>query len=222
MALWTDKQAPSAGTATGSNPYTYAYPSSVTAGSLLIAVFGWPAGGITITTLGDSLNGSNAWSLAKLEDGNARTVAIYYFNNTAGGACTISLQLSGTTAVQFVVYEKAGPLASIGATGGGSGTATTTPTSGNITPQLSTSLIVGALRGGTASAGGSGWTLTATTSVAGETIQPGTTTPLAATFTQSSSVYAAAIAEFRTVPPVTPGIGGSLVGPYNFWGGGFN
>jgi hypothetical protein len=225
MALWTLRQS-NAAAATGTNPYSLAYTTeNVAAGSGLIAVISWSATTGSVTDFGDNLNGLNAWNLVRLIQLSTKTIGIYYFNNTVGGACTVSATLSTTEAPAFILLEFTGPQWSLGSIGqNNSSTATTSPTTGNITPNKSTSLILGAVRGGTVSAGESGWSsLISTGALGAQYIQPGNTTALAATFTTTSSNYAALIAEFEAVPPpVTEGVGGSLVGPYNFWGGGFN
>jgi hypothetical protein len=207
MSTWTTpaRQASQAAGG-GTNPYTFTYGSAVLAGSLLIATITWASGSGTISSWIDSVN-SAQWTLGKLFQGQSRTVATYYFNNSAAGTPTITITLNAAQATQFITaLEFVGPSAVLGATPvTNAAVATTTPTTTNITPITTTSLIYGVVRGGTVSAGAGGsWVLVATGSGQGvEYIQPASVTPLAATFTTTSVAYAAEILEF--VPAVDGG-----------------
>jgi hypothetical protein len=204
VSLWTQKQTPVILAASGSNPYTLAYGSNVTASSLLVATVTWATSTGSISDFGDTLNGSNVWILANISQTGSRTVATYFYNNTLGGACTVSVQLSTTETVFLSIYELAGPLAEVDTSlAGGSATATTSPTSGSITPTDASDLIIAAYRGGTVSAGESGWSKISTGGFSTQYIQPGSTAALAATWTSGSSNYAANIVAFK--PVLDPG-----------------
>src|SRR6202043_3375850 len=84
----------------------------------------------------------------------------YYYNNTLGGAMTVTATLGGSqTSCLLSLYEFSGCALEIDAASVTKNvtTATTAPTSGNLTTVNAYDLLLVAYRGGTISASPSGW-----------------------------------------------------------------
>jgi len=91
-----------------SSSTTLAYTSNVTVGNSLLVVL--RKGGTTGTiTLSDNLNGT--WGAADdtLQVTNTGQMTLWRFSNTAAGACTITVSISGATqTLRFIIAEYEG------------------------------------------------------------------------------------------------------------------
>lgn len=206
------------------------FAGAVTAGNTIFAVVGWDnntAG--TITGVSDSVNG--AYTLVEtLFHGSAESQALYYFPNSAAGTPTVTATLSGVFAGASVTcFEVSGltssPLLDTASQFNGAGTSLT---SGNITTKYPQELLIGYGRanGQNMVAPGLPWT-TQTSGRLGVQYQ----------ITSSAGIYASPFSVATSVgyidsvvaitfpgqqPVVTGGIAPSLIGAYDFWGGGGN
>lgn len=144
------------------NSINVSYASNVTAGSLLVALFGWADTSLT-ASFADGRNGS--WSAAASSKssnaGFGYNTEVFYFPNAAAGATTVTATLSGTAGYMWLVVLEFGsaatssPLdASNSATGGSSAV------SGSLTTVTDNALIVAcSLVSAITPTAGSGFTL---------------------------------------------------------------
>lgn len=89
------------------DPITLAFAANVTSGNLLIATFKIDSDSVTITSVTDSLHGAAEWTLAVTNPMVAATIQdfIYYKIATASGACTVSIDLSGSATYHLQIAE---------------------------------------------------------------------------------------------------------------------
>lgn len=192
-------QAPTIGAASGTNPYTKSYGSNVTAGSLLVVAVSWGVNASSITSFTDTLNASQ-WLLVNIIQASGRSLAVYCFQNTLGGACQVQMTLSvAESTVDFALYEfpaPAGGYVDVTATATGTGT---NPLTASIVPTYSTDLVLACIRGTSVSAGQTGWSAQTFGDMGAQYIQPGSSAAIAASFTQTSTACITIIVAFSSL-----------------------
>ena len=132
-------------TASGATSVAKAFVSNVTAGSLLVcAVTVYDA--TKTPTVSDTVNGAwtQALSYSNTSVLNAVT-RIFYYPNSAGGACTVTASWSGSASGEIHQAEYAGAATSspLDQTGTGAASSGTTATTGSLTPSVPGELLWG-------------------------------------------------------------------------------
>lgn len=191
------------GTSASSSTPSRAYTSNVTAGNLLCWWIQWDSNTVTLNSVADSLGQTHI--LKENPTANAtlsKRAAMGYFENTAGGACTITWTFSGSVTSTQEIHEASGLATSSafdtsraqGQDAVGSGTDLIT--SLTRTPSVSGCYIFGCageFSSGSAINAGTGFTSTGTTGNApggnqrGEYLIQGAAASVAATFTASGT-----------------------------------
>lgn len=198
MALITWKQGPVDNhTTIAATTVATAYGSNVTLGSLLVCMLNFPNTTGTITHIVDSL--SQTWTPGILQQGNTQSCAVYYFMNSAAGACTVTATISSSTA-ELILYEFTGCQAS-GAIDGTPVGATLAASAESIGPLVTTNandlLFSGVAVDGNVSAGTASWTFAASTNSNGtEYYIVSSTGSYTATYTPGNS-WAGVILAFK-------------------------
>jgi hypothetical protein len=148
--------------AAASNSQAQAYNANVVAGNFLCILISWgdtnalAASGPVTDTQG------NTWHLAKLEQGNGNSAAIYYCNALSSAANTVTVNWANATVAfpALYLYEFSGlPSAVTDGTSGGTGASSSTYSSGNIATANANDLEIALVTvSTTANTGTSGWT----------------------------------------------------------------
>lgn len=187
----------------GANPYTGTFANPVTAGDTLVAAFTWNGGGDSVTSFTDSLNNAQ-WTRIGIVQAQNRSLVLYQYKNTLGGPCTVSVTLTAAYGtVRFAFFELPGASVNAETPASANGAATTLVTTPSITPLHSTDLVLALLVGGNPiTQAGSGWTGFQTlNSLASQYVMPGSTQPIAASFSQASAAYVTLIVAFNNLAP---------------------
>jgi hypothetical protein len=205
------------------------FAGAVGAGNTIIALVGWGAASGTVTSVQDSVNGAVNYTLAgSLIAGSGRSLACYYFTGSAAGTPTVTATLSASQASAGISCFEANfggtPVTDQFHSAQTSGSATTS--SGNVITIYPNELLIGGVRGSlNANSGTAGWTFQGTGGFGAEYEIVSAVSIYAATFTINGSGNAITGIWTFAAPgqaPVAFGGVGSLVGAYNFFGGGFN
>lgn len=195
----------SIGGVNGANPYTKAFPSSVSASNTLLAALTWNDATSSVTAFTDSLN-VNSWKQVGIVQAQGRSIALFMYNNTVKGTCTVSATLSATPGVvRIALFELQGSNVYLDtAAVSSNGAATTSPSTGSITPGFSTDLVLAFLQGGNpVSAGPANWTFQTSSNYASAYFAPGSASAISGTFTQASAAYVTLIITLAGLDPAT-------------------
>jgi hypothetical protein len=186
------------GAATGGNPYTLPYPSLVSDGSQLVAVFSYGNTVASIVGLSDNLNGD--WSQVYFLQTQSRTLSVWMYNGSVTGSCTVSANLSTTTLnPDFQLYEFAGPTMFLDQVASGIvNPASPTVVTSTITPTYASDLVLACVRGTSIASGGVGWNFQATGNSGAQFILPNSLSPISATFTQANTNAISLIIAFNS------------------------
>lgn len=230
MAI-TVPQFPTLVTGTSTQTPSQTFAGAVAAGDTIFAFVSWDAGSTgTVTQVVDSVNGATQYTaLSPVFHGSAESFQLFYLPNSLAGTPTVTATLSAVQSGASVsCIEVAGltssPLFDNYSTF--NGTSGLTMTSGNITTKYPIEILIGGCRsnGQLVTAGGAGWT-----------VQENNRTGLQYFITSSAGIYASVFTQSGstgyidgiwaiTFPGQTPqvqgGVGTSLIGAYDFWGGG--
>lgn len=158
-------QAPAAATVFSGTTISLAFGSNVTAGSMLCAHINANHG---ISGVADSRSQTYT-SAVNVTDGATYSLATYYFLNTTGGACTVTVTFAGAVtfaSLQVAEYSGVATSSALDKTANNSqtdpGTAADAITSGSVTPTTDGQLILGwtsaLVVGGSTVSAGSGFT----------------------------------------------------------------
>jgi hypothetical protein len=136
-------------TGTSAAAQSKAFPGNVTAGDLLVVVVATFGTGITVT-VSDNLNGSYTQGDTYVVNVTCR-LSLWFFPNSAGGACTVTVTPSGSCQISMALHEYSGLALSsvLNSTITNTGGVTTTPTTGTCTAAAN-ELVVGAVANDTA------------------------------------------------------------------------
>jgi len=187
-------------TPASSTTMSVAFTVSVTAGNTLVATVGWDSSTGSLVQVSDNLNGN--WTAAgALKQGNSCSAGIYYFHNTVGGSCTVTVTVSpGQGYLEIAVIEVKNLTGAVDAYT--SGTANTASASaGNLVTTVANDLLVALCVPTTnVNSGTSGWAFTNfTTSGNGfETLIAATAGTYTPTFTLAGTGYATVAAAFKS------------------------
>jgi hypothetical protein len=137
-------QSKAAGFATGSATRTLAFDVDVTAGSLLVATIAMFGAATDETEVTDSL-GQHWTKAGGYVRNGSQSISLWFFPNTAAGACTVSSNPAGASAPRQVIgiheYSGVAVANALWATATATG-ASTTPSAGALTAKTAGDLIV--------------------------------------------------------------------------------
>lgn len=128
----------------GGTTIPLAFGSNVQAGSVLVCHFSFDNAQGSVNSVGDSLNGGWTNIINTNNTPNAQRSEVYYFLNSAAGACTVTANLSGTidfrrmAIIEVSGLQNAAPDKSASAIG-----ASTAPNSGSVTTTADGEYILG-------------------------------------------------------------------------------
>jgi len=186
----------------GSSSQYEAFAAPVTAGNTLIATIGWDSSAAnSITSVSDNLNGN--WTAAgALEQGNSCSAAIYYFHNTLGGTCTVTVHIATSMPyLEISVIEVSGLAGVIDAyTANTHGSPDTTATPGNLVATGPNDFLIAFCVPGTNVNGGTtGWSFTNFSDSGNgyETLIAASAGTYSPTFTMDGYNYASVAAAFK-------------------------
>lgn len=208
-------QAPAAATVFSGTTIALAFGSNVTAGSMLCAHVYANHG---ISGVADSRSQTYT-SAVNVTDGATFSLATYYFLNTTGGACTVTVTFAGAVAyasLQVAEYSGVATSSALDKVANNSqtdvGTSANAITSGSVTTDTDGQLILGwtsvLVVGAATVSAGSGFT--ARTNVFGDTLfedqVQGTAGAIAATFTTTLATadHITLISTYRAATASTP------------------
>jgi chitodextrinase len=187
------------------NAVAVSFPASQTAGDLNVVVVGWSSSTSSVTSITDSNNNTYLVAAGPTTNAGNGTQTIYYAQNIAPGANTVTVTFNGTVDAPDVrVLEYSGIVASgaldVSAGASGNGTALN---SGSATTTNAIDLLVGAnYVGGAFAAVGNGYTQRLVSNPDGDLVEDqvvSTTGSYSATSTQApSSWWVMQLAAFRT------------------------
>jgi hypothetical protein len=148
--------------ASSSTAQSVAYAANVTAGNTLIGTVGYYGTTYAVSSVKDALNNTN-WTLAgTFRQGFSVSAGIYYYQNTAGGACTATATLTGSeTYLDFAVIEVNGLSGVIDVTSGNTGATTGTVTPGALVTTQANDFLLAYCNANGSTTGTAGWTFTA-------------------------------------------------------------
>jgi hypothetical protein len=198
-----------AGTTTSA---TLAFTSNKSAGNWIAVCIRAGASGETFTVT-DSKGNTYHKAIQFNETGNGNTLGIFYAENIAGGANSISVADTTSATLRFAIFEYSGIAlsGSLDEEAAAQGTSTA-PNSGNFTTTANGDLLLGAvLTGGTATfTGGSGYTIEEsvpaepnTKLIAEDQVQTSAGAASASASLAVSDHWAAALAAFKVAPQIT-------------------
>jgi len=198
MAIGLAQAVVDSGSVTGATQ-TATYGANVTAGNTLVALVGYSAVTGTVQ-VSDNLNGAtNFWTQQSLRQGHARTIGVYTFKGTLGGAKPIvtATVSASQTQLQVIIFELTG-LCNVDALLANDAAAATSVSIGPITTTGTADFLLSFLMGGTPTAGTAGWTYTVTSisNRAYEYIASQPAGSYTATYTQASASWNAVIMAF--------------------------
>lgn len=218
------------GSIVGATSQSLAYPSNVTAGSLLVAFAA--VDGVSAMSVSDSLG--QTWSSAIGVVKSSMRLFVYYFANTKAGACTPTLAISPSANASLSILEYSGVAKSapVNATATSSGT-NNSPSPGSVTAAAGQLIVTGYIQTtanlSSCSIGGAFTLRTNILLGAGNGVGLGTADDvnasgsLTSTFTMSASeAWAAAAVSFKAATPSFVPPWWAYCGPLmNPTGGGF-
>src|SRR4029077_6872342 len=127
--------------------------TAISSGDLIVVTFGTNGSAGSTWNVADNQNAGNyTLAIQQFDTGNARQVAIYYMPNSvavASGSLTVTITASNTEAMgaNGMVYAGAATASVVDQTNGATfSTATSSPSSGNITTTVSGDVVVGLFR----------------------------------------------------------------------------
>lgn len=213
MAI-TFVQSPTAATGFSGTTLALAFGSNVTAGSMLCAHINATHG---VSGVADSRSQTYTAAVS-VTDGATYTLATYYFLNTTGGACTVTVTFAGAityASLQVAEYSGIATSAALDQFASNSqtapGTGANAITSGSVTPTTNGQLILGWTTALTVGAGtvSAGTGFTGRVNVFGDTLfedqVQGTAGAIAATFTgtNAASDYITLISTYKELAAST-------------------
>lgn len=136
----------------GGPPTSCAYTSSLTSGSLLVAVLSYFGDSSqNVTAMSDTLNGSWTQAVLRKNTSQDKVVGIYYFAGSAAGASTVSFSTGGTPSNPTLSIVELGGALTVNPLDQTSNAiaASGIPDYGSVTPSQDNEIVIGACCGAT-------------------------------------------------------------------------
>lgn len=168
--------------AAGTNPYTLAFTSPVTAGNTIIAVIHWAAATGSVTNATDNINSGSYTAAAVVNQGSTYSIQAYYFKNTLAGSLTVSFTMSTTETAFIAIYEFSGHATAVDGYAANNTNSAGPATGGTITTTDPNDLLIAAVRCNSVVTYPTSWTHQNTGGFASAYFLPGSSGPRQANF----------------------------------------